>query len=45
MEDPKLNKNFARLATDQCATIKGGYIVVAFIKLPNFSRLPFQIQG
>jgi len=44
-EDPKLNKKLVVIATNQCAKIKGGYIIATFMKLPNFSHLPLQNQN
>jgi len=45
MEDSKSNKKLVGLAMKQCAKEKGGYVVSTFMKLLDFSSLPFQIQS
>jgi len=42
MEDYELNKNLVGPTTGWCAKIKGGCAIVDFMKLLDFSYLPFQ---
>jgi len=37
----KSNKKLVGLATNKCVKITGGYVASRFMKLPNFSCLPF----
>jgi len=46
MEDAQSDRKLVGLPTNpRCAKIKDGYIVVAFMKLLDFSYLLFQIEG